>query len=52
VGARVPFSPTFALRLEAEDYLYRLTDVGGEASSSTGAHALVFSMGPSVTISP
>jgi hypothetical protein len=44
VGARVPLSPTLALRLEVEDYLYRPTDVGGEVS------ALVFSVGPSVTL--
>jgi hypothetical protein len=44
VGARVPLSPTLALRLEVEDYLSRPTDVGGEVS------ALVFSVGPSVTL--
>lgn len=52
VGVRVPFSPTLGLRLEVEDYLYRLTDVGGAGSSSAGQHALVFSVGPSVTINP
>jgi hypothetical protein len=50
VGARVPFSPTLALRVEVEDYLYRLTDVGGQASGSAGQHSLVFSAGPSVTL--
>jgi hypothetical protein len=46
VGARVAFSSTISLRVEAEDHLYTLT--GWAASNHE--HALVLSAGPSVRL--
>jgi hypothetical protein len=50
VGARIPFSHAVGLRVQVEDHLYWLTDVGGSASNSSIEHALVFSVGPSVRL--
>ena len=49
VGARIRFVNAVGLRVEVEDHVYWLTGLGPFANSPI-EHALVFSVGPSVTL--